>query len=362
MKTLNVPQVKHSDLKKIYDIALREKKAVLVVGKAGVGKTMSAYSFGKERSMKIIDAKLSQFDPVTIHGIPEKVEIPNRKVKKVTKWNPTEFLADAVEGNCVLLLDEYDKARGATAAASYEILLQRKYGEFTIPDDVLIVATANFVSEDFRSEGISIPQLDRVLRVELILNVNEWLEWAEKNDIDERIIRFIKENPNMLWREPDEESMTTTTPRGWESASRLIKGVSDLKMLNILVGGCVGADLGQAFTDFVKRISLGFEEIYANKNYESVKNMEIGEKKQFVSFLATRLEKEPEKVFEFITVYLNNTRDAEGVVYMLRELKAEVGEESFNELFRVTEWTGKKQFVKKLYDINQSQSQKEGEQ
>jgi hypothetical protein len=47
----------------------------------------------------------------------------------------------------------------------------------------------------------------------------------------------------------------------------------------------------------------------------------------------------------------------------LRELKSEAGEEQFNELFRVTEWTGKNAFLKKLAEIGQtSQEREESEQ
>jgi hypothetical protein len=346
MTTLNIPQVKHSTLKKIYSLALKTKKSVLVVGKYGIGKTASAYEFAKEHGMKVVDVKLSQFDAVTFRGIPS---VKDGK----TVWNIPHMMAELQQGNTVLLLDEFDKAQPSVASASYELLLQRRYGDYLLPDTVLIVATANFESEDFRSQGFSIPQLDRCIKVELVIDSEEWLSWAKENNVDERVIEFIRNNPNLLWREGNEESMTATSPRSWVTASQLISEIeNDYDLMKTLVAGCVGFDLADIFVKFVMSMSkANYGKILEEHDTEAVRKMNIGEKKQFIQYCAKKLEKEPAKIFSFITKYLSTTGDAETTVFMMRELKAEVGEEKFNNIFRLTEWTGKREFVKRLVEI-----------
>jgi hypothetical protein len=341
---INIPSVNHTQLKYILQKALETKKSVLVLGKYGIGKTGSVYQFAKERNMGIVDVKLSQFDAVTFRGIPS---IVNGR----TVWNIPKMMDELIRGNAVLLLDEFDKSQPSVASASYELLLQRKYGDWRLPDDVLIVATANFESDDFRSQGISVPQLDRVIKVELILDVNEWIEWAEKNKVDKRIVGFIRENPKLLWRDGNEESYTTTSPRSWATASDLISGVNDLSMIRVLVGSAVGLDMADLFVEYLKRSSMNFEKVYEDGDVEKIRELNVGEKKQFAMFLVQKLEKEPVKVFELLTKYLDETKDAESVVFMLRELKAEIGEDKFNSLFRSTTWRGKKEFIKELAEI-----------
>jgi hypothetical protein len=347
----NIPSITHSQLVNILEIALRTKKSVLILGRYGVGKTSAVYQFAKKHRMEVVDLKLSQFDAVTLRGIPSVVD-------GKTVWNIPKIMDKLLRGNAVLLLDEFDKAQPSVAAASYELILQRKYGDWELPDNVLIVATANYESDDFRSQGISIPQLDRVIRVELELSHEEWLKWAEHNAVDKRIVAFIRENPKLLWREGNEETYTSTSPRGWASAGQLICGLNDLNTIRILVGASVGVDVADLFVQYLKKMSMNFEQIYENEDVDVIKNMDVGEKKQFAQFLSVKLEKEPAKVFSIMTKYLEETKDAESTVFMLRELKSEVGEDKFNRLFRLTKWSRKEKFVETLARIAKGEAER----
>jgi MoxR-like ATPase len=346
MTTLNVPAVGHKELEQIYSIALRTKKSVIVVGKYGIGKTASAYSFAAKNNMKVIDLKLSQFDAVTLRGIPSVKD-------GLTVWNVPKTISELSSGNAILLLDEFDKATPSVAAASYELLLQRKYGDFVLPDSVLIICTANFESEDFRSEKLSIPQLDRVLRFELVLNTSEWLEWAEKKPIDSRIINFIKENPNLLWRAGDEERMCTTSPRGWEAASDTIIDIpsEEIESLKMLVGSAVGNDIGELFADSISSKAQIYEKAFRDKEYDAIAKLEVGEKRQFTAILAEKAEQKPKEVFQWLSEYLAQTNDGEYVVFALRDIKDKMTEPKFNRAMRTTIWQGKEEFLKKLKEL-----------
>ena len=105
--------------------------------------------------------------------------------------------------------------------------------------------------------------------------VKEWTSWAEKNNIDARVIRYIKSNPKML----DSTNGTTNdydnlkkSPdrRGWEKVSNIIKSEQNLKEIHFtIISGIVGADAAADFIASQKiAINVSGEAILNNgKNY-----------------------------------------------------------------------------------------------
>jgi len=343
--SLNVPAVNHKQLQAVFSVAHKQHQTVYVTGRYGVGKSYAVYQYAKNIGYAVIDLKLSQFDAVTLRGIPD--------VKKgedgvsFTDWNIPKMFAEIkkLEGKAIIFLDELDKANDTVASASYELLLQRRYGDFIAPDSVFIVAAGNLESDDFRGGKLSTPQLDRMIRVELVLSPDDWLEWAESHGIDSRIISFIKDNPKLLWREGDPEALYTTSPRGWEAASNLIRGVEDKKLIEILVGGCVGEDIGNLF---VRSLTFSPSEVYVAKKYEVVRKADVGEKGQFAEFLASKCGVEWNEVMGWLSKYLESTNDVEFVVSVMREMKTRIGEDNFNDKMRTIKFPGKTSFLKKI--------------
>jgi hypothetical protein len=52
--------------------------------------------------------------------------------------------------------------------------------------------------------------------MELVVDSEEWIEWAEQNDIDHRITSYIKFKPGQLYTfTPDHTDKTYACPRTW---------------------------------------------------------------------------------------------------------------------------------------------------
>jgi MoxR-like ATPase len=355
----NLPTVKISELEFYFNLAKEKKISILLLGHYGCGKSSSVYEYGKKIGYEVVDIKLSQFDAVSIRGIPDVIDVKDvygiKEVKdKMTVWNMPYMFAYIIyklKGKAILFLDEIDKARDDVASATYELLLQRRYGEYVLPDDTLIICAGNYETDDIRSLGFSAPQVDRLFKLQISDDIDEWIEWAKKNGVDNRVIHFLKNHPNLLWRQYDAEKLTTTSKRTWTMAGWLIKGIDDTDKLYNIVGGCVGSDLANLFITEVADI----EGAVKRKEYERIKSFEKGMKREIIDYLISitvennKVELENGKnFFIWLNEYLNKTDDIELVVVALATLKSKITESYFANLIKVIEWEGKEEFLKKI--------------
>ena len=320
---------------------------VLIVGRYGVGKSSLAYWLSKVKKVPICDIKLSQFDSVSFRGIPDYSQ---EHGVKTTVWHPPSMLeklnAEArSRGGGILFLDELDKAQRDVAAATYELLLQKRYGEFKLDESILIVSAVNLEADDWRGEGLSIPQLDRVCRFFLEPTVEEWLNWAREHGIDSRIISFIDRHPDMLWRPGDLEKMCTTSGRSWESASFLIAGETDFKLIENLVASAVGSDIAEVFTSFIKSGTLEVGRMIESRDFKGIAKLDGGEFQIVGDRLSLQM---PSEALGFIGSFYLATKEFEKTIILLKILEKKLGRDKFATLLHDVDFPGKKEIITRL--------------
>ena len=77
--------------------------------------------------------------PVDLRGLPPRIAADQ------TEWVPPKFLPTTGKG--ILFLDELTSAPQMTQAGCYQLVLDRKLGEYTLPDDWVVIAAGNPASE-----------------------------------------------------------------------------------------------------------------------------------------------------------------------------------------------------------------------
>ena len=88
-----------------------------------------------------------QLDPVDLRGLP-------RIAADQTEWVPPKFLPTTGKG--ILFLDELTSAPQMTQAGCYQLVLDRKLGEYLLPDGWVVIAAGNPASE--RGVHFSMPR------------------------------------------------------------------------------------------------------------------------------------------------------------------------------------------------------------
>ena len=141
-----------SQVTQALEYLIKAKQPVMLHGSPGVGKSQVVKQVADKLGIEMIDLRLSQLDPVDLRGVPsvDKIKVGKTEVGK-TNWNVPSFLP--TEGNGILFLDEINSAAQATQAAAYQLVLDRKLGDYELPSGWAMVAAGNRSTDRARSAG-----------------------------------------------------------------------------------------------------------------------------------------------------------------------------------------------------------------
>ena len=211
-------------------------------GKPGIGKSHIVAQLAKKLNFYLIDIRLSQHDSCDVKGNPHVDEKAN-----LTRWIPAEFLPfvgikrfeDLIKekgyDGIILLLDEFNRARPDVLQSVFQLVYDRQVGDYTLMDNVYIIAAGNQGLED----GCDVVDMDVALKNRFIImdvkhDLDGWVDWAEKHDIHDDIIGFIKTHPSYLYYEMNRGEREFITPRTWEAFNKIIMNNENMDIISIL--------------------------------------------------------------------------------------------------------------------------------
>ena len=196
------------ELSKLYCSALLSYGSAAVVpsvmlwGPPGVGKSQGVRQIAKEieketgKTVKITDVRLLLFNPIDLRGIPTA-----NADKTLAIWlKPQIFQMDDSDDIVnILFLDEISAAPQSVQAAAYQITLDRVVGEHKLPDNCIVIAAGNRVTD--KSVSFKMPKAlaNRLLHIEIEGSFDSWLNWAEKSGINQKVIGFLSFRTDKLF-------------------------------------------------------------------------------------------------------------------------------------------------------------------
>jgi hypothetical protein len=224
-------------------------QGIFLWGPPGIGKSDLVRELASRTGREFIDIRLTTLDPVDLRGLPKI----NEK-ERITEWIAPEFLPRDNDKSGILFLDEINAAPPSVQAAAYQLILDRKLGGYRVPDDWVIIAAGNRLGDRSITYQIPTALANRFTHLEIIVDNDQWYNWAYKNEIDPYIISFIKYQPNLLHQfDQHSTDVVFPTPRSWAFASNLQK-LRDQNIHLYLKGlnGTVGRGVAQQFIAFLK--------------------------------------------------------------------------------------------------------------
>ena len=222
---------------------------VMLWGAPGVGKSQMVAQIAKNHGVPLIDIRLSQMEPSDLRGIPFRVE-------EFVEWAVPSMLPNLKRhGNRgILFLDEITSAPPSVSAAAYQLILDRKLGEYEVPEGWAIIAAGNRQGDRGVTYSMPAPLANRFSHYEVEINLDDWVSWAYANGIDERIIAFLRFRQDLLFEfDAAQNPVAFPSPRSWEFAHRALQKFDESN--NLLLGAlqaCVGKAAGievKAFVD-----------------------------------------------------------------------------------------------------------------
>jgi MoxR-like ATPase len=192
------------------------------------------------------DVRALLLDPVDLRGLPF-LGSDGR-----SKWATPEFLPQ--NGSGILFLDELNAAPAMVQASCYQLVLDRKLGEYNLQEGWAIVAAGNRDSERAATTKMPTPLRNRFVHIDFEVDVQEWSEWAIKANVRPEVIAFIRFRPELL-SAFDRDANAFPSPRSWEFVSRILDSLDSQANPAIeheVIAGAVGSGAATGFSAFLR--------------------------------------------------------------------------------------------------------------
>jgi len=279
----------------------------------------------KELDMNIVEFSAPQLTISALSGLPENINLPQYNSTQVTHitddvygtlWSMPEIITtinDAAQSkSTILLLDDFHGMQPHLQAYFYQLLLDRRLGNYAMPDNVSIVLTMND-SDEAGYTGINSAIRNRLAILPIKFNFEYWFENFGKK-LHYFVASFLKAKQHYV-----QESETTgiqgyATARSWTAISHALEHYDDEFIANnakLLASTEVSQEAATAFQAHVAYINaLNFA--------DTVKRRELID-------LST---KDPldEIIYPYIVNFINTPDDG---IYLLELLDINITLDSF---------------------------------
>lgn len=251
--------------------------SVMLWGAPGVGKSQGVRQIAKrieentDKKVIVTDVRLLLFNPVDLRGIPTSNED-----KTLAVWlKPKIFQMDESEDVInILFLDEISAAPPSVQAAAYQITLDRTVGEHRLPENCIVIAAGNRVTD--KSVAFTMPRAlaNRLCHIEIESSAESWHNWAVAHGINQMVTGFISNSPISLNEtEFVNNELAFPSPRSWEMVSNILNSVcGDLNKVFPLIEGCIGSQTAFKFRTWCEIFSKlpPVEDVFSDDEYVHV--------------------------------------------------------------------------------------------
>ena len=221
-------------------------RAICLWGAPGIGKSQAVAAFAAMKNRKLVEILASQYDAVDARGIP----ILSNDVtgEPVTKFTRPEFMP--TEGEGVIFLDELNRAPVDVQNAFMQLVLNRKLGNYVLPDGWIIVAACNNISDGGGVNLMTAAMCNRFYHFEVEPTLDEWLVWAMDNDVHHMVLAFHDwrktDGKESVFNKFDKTAKAFPTPRSWEALSDALKVSEEDELPINLIAHNIRASVGSA--------------------------------------------------------------------------------------------------------------------
>lgn len=242
------PSISTTELYNHIDLLLDTDTPLFIHGSPGIGKSYIVADVAEKKGLELVDVRLSQMDPVDLRGVPSIKD-------EQTVWMPPVFFPKDENSQGILFLDELNSAPPSVQAAIYQLVLNRKMGEYELPKGWRIICAGNRVSDRGVVFRLPSPLVNRMVHLHVQARFDDFKLFALKENLHHFIIGFLGFRPDLLSTEPvieDDANPAFATPRSYHMLSNILKSTKDLNKAAPIIYGTIGYSSGIEFTSYVK--------------------------------------------------------------------------------------------------------------
>ena len=240
--------MKASNITKVIDKLIDRQLPVFIWGAPGIGKSSIVKQIAEHKELEFLDLRLSLLDPTDLKGIP----FFDAKTQEGV-WAKPSFLPSDPDSRGILFLDEINTAPPAVQASAYQLILDRKVGEYELPRGWSIIAAGNRENDRGIVYRMPPPLANRFVHFEMEVDFDDWKAWAYSAKIESAIIGYLAYDKSMLFTfDPTSNEKAFATPRSWEYVDSIVKSGIDTDLILDSISGAVGREAAVGYSSFKK--------------------------------------------------------------------------------------------------------------
>lgn len=248
--------VTSQQLKKALRVAIKIKRPAMIYGSMGIGKSEVVEQLCNEMGGKLYDLRLGLCGIEDVKGYPY-----HDKETNTMKFAPPADLPTAEDAAkfpiVFLFLDELNSAPPSVQGAAYSLVLNRRVGQYTLPDNVVMIAAGNRESDRGVTYKMPKPLSNRFLNFEMRVDFESWYEYALEKQLNSSVVGFLDFSKSSLNDfDPLSPERAFATPRSWEFVSQILSDDTvDAETVMELVASSIGSGMALKFMSHRKMAS-----------------------------------------------------------------------------------------------------------
>ncbi len=239
-----------SELTPTLALLVEARQPAILWGAPGCAKSALAQQVAADAARAYVDVRALLLDPVDLRGIPW------RDGDGRTRWAPPAFLPPADDpGRWLINLEELPSAVPMVQAALYQLVLDRKVGEYELPEGASLIACGNRESDRGVVHRMPTPLASRFVHLEILVDPDDWLAWGAANGIAPEVLFFVSMRPELLHAfDAQSKEKAFCCPRTWEMVSNVVtrRAGLDAGVERALFRGTVGEAAAVEFSAFLR--------------------------------------------------------------------------------------------------------------
>jgi len=216
MQVINMPTM----LGMIHHLGVRKRRPLYFWGASGIGKSEGIHQSCADHEGVMVDIRVSQYESIDFRGIPDiqaSTTVWNMPATLPFKGNP-KFEPPFVDPNkpIYLFLDEINQGDPSVMSVCYQLVNDRRIGEFELLDNVIIIAAGNREQDKGVTNRFPAPLGNRGTHAELVADIKSWSNWAQGAGMPMELIGFLNFRDSLLHTfDPNKPVKAFATPRTW---------------------------------------------------------------------------------------------------------------------------------------------------